>query len=361
MAIFADKARTFLCAHAFIFMMMAYGLFIILGAVILMILEQPEANLLVQEVRELKSLFLTENPCVEESSLDSLLMNVLSASKRGVAALKSDSVECNFDFTSSLFFVITFLTTTGYGTTVPLSDEGRVFCVVYCLVGIPFTMLLLSCLTRALLPRVTHTPIQNLQVFWGLSRNHAALLHCSVLAFCTATLFFLLPAGALCLLENHWSYLESLYFCFISLSTTGLGDYLPGRTQSQAARHVLEFATSCYLMLGLIVLLVVLESFWELQQVQAILHFFSGPPWLGELKGLGLDELVLSGDMAGPEEEPHYTLPISTISPTFSDSPATPTVELPPNFDMPPMATSKENVPPSLRPNSSPGAGCING
>lgn len=143
----------------------------------------------------------------------------------------------------------------GYGTTVPLSDEGRVFCVVYCLVGIPFTMLLLSCLTRALLPRVTHTPIQNLQVFWGLSRNHAALLHCSVLAFFTATLFFLLPAGALCLLEKHWSYLESLYFCFISLSTTGLGDYLPGRTQSQAARQVLELATSCksqHFLLGFI-------------------------------------------------------------------------------------------------------------
>lgn len=353
MAIFADKARTFLRAHAFIFMMMAYGLFIIIGAVVLMILEQPEENLLVKEVRELKARFLAENPCVEESSLDSLLMNVLSASRRGVAALKSHSVECNFDFTSSLFFVVTFLTTTGYGTTVPLSDEGRVFCVVYCLVGIPFTLLLLSGLTHALLPWVTHTPIQNLQVFWGLSRNHAALLHCSVLAFCTATLFFLLPAGALCLLENDWNYLESLYFCFISLSTTGLGDYLPGRTQSRAARQGLEFATSCYLMLGLIVLLVVLESFWELQQVQAILHFFAGPPWQGELKGMSLDELVLSGDMAGPEEEPHYTLPISTISPTFSDSPATPTIELPPIFDMPPM-TSKENVPPSLRQNSTP-------
>ncbi|KAK9972255.1 hypothetical protein ABG768_025577 [Culter alburnus] len=353
MAIFADKSLTFLRAHAFTFMMMAYGLLIIIGAVVLMILEQPEENLLVTEIRELKARFLAENPCVEENSLDSLLMNVLSASKRGVAVLKSDSDECNFDFTSSLFFVITFLTTTGYGTTVPLSDEGRLFCVVYCIVGIPFTMLLLSSLTHALLPRVTHTPIQNLQVFWGLSRNHAALLHCSVLAFCTATLFFLIPAGALCLLESNWSYLESLYFCFISLSTTGLVDYLPGRTQSLAARQGLEFATSCYLMLGLIVLLVVLESFWELQQVQGILRFFAGPRH-GELKGVGLDELVLSGDMTGPEEEPHYTLPISTISPAFSDSPATPTIELPPIFDLPPMATSKENVPPSLRPNSTP-------
>ncbi|XP_059358201.1 potassium channel subfamily K member 1-like [Carassius carassius] len=349
MAIFADKALAFLRVHAFTCMMIAYGLFIVIGAVVLMKLEQPEVNLLVKEVRELKARFLADNPCVEESSLDRLLMNVLSAGKRGVAALESASDKCNFDFTSSLFFVITFLTTTGYGTTVPLSDEGRVFCVVYCLVGIPFTMLLLSSLTHALLPWVTHTPIHNLQVFWGLSRNHAALLHCSVLAFCTATLFFLLPAGALCLLENDWSYLESLYFCFISLSTTGLVDFLPGRTQSRAARQGLEFATSCYLMLGLIVLLVVVESLWELQQVQAIQRFFTGPRQ-GELKGVGLDELVLSGDMAGAEEEPHYTLPISTISPALLDSPATPTIELPPIFGLPP----KENVPPSLRPNPTP-------
>lgn len=113
MAIFADKSLTFLRAHAFTFMMMAYGLLIIIGAVVLMILEQPEENLLVTEIREVKARFLAENPCVEEKSLDSLLMNVLSASKRGVAVLKSDSDECNFDFTSSLFFVITFLTTTG--------------------------------------------------------------------------------------------------------------------------------------------------------------------------------------------------------------------------------------------------------
>lgn len=111
MAIFADKSLTFLRVYAFTFMMIAYGLFIVVGAVVLMILEQPEENLLVKEVRELKARFLADNQCVEESSLDQLLMNVLSASKRGVATLDGD--ECNFDFTSSLFFVITFLTTTG--------------------------------------------------------------------------------------------------------------------------------------------------------------------------------------------------------------------------------------------------------
>lgn len=84
----------------------------IIGAVIFMVLEQPEQNSLAAEVHELRVRFLENNQCVKERSLDRLLRKVLSAEKRGVS-VKADSDEYNFDFTSSLFFVITFLTTTG--------------------------------------------------------------------------------------------------------------------------------------------------------------------------------------------------------------------------------------------------------
>lgn len=119
------------------------------------------------------------------------------------------------------------------------------FCMLYCVFGIPLTFLLLSCITHALVPRLSHVPIHHLHIYWGLSHNKAALIYCGILAVCTATLFFLLPAVSLCLLEKDWSFLESFYFCFISLSTIGLGDYLPGQTHSRAARQALEFATSC--------------------------------------------------------------------------------------------------------------------
>ncbi|XP_072542974.1 potassium channel, subfamily K, member 7 [Salminus brasiliensis] len=311
MARSVESALTSCRSYAFPFLLVAYLLFILVGGAVFMVLEQPEEDSLVSEVRGLRAGFLEDHPCVEESSLDELLRTVLSAGKRGVS--EADGEEYNFDFTSSLFFVTTFLTTTGYGTTIPLSDEGRVFCILYCLVGIPLTLLLLSCLTHALLPRVTHAPIRHLELYWGLSHNRAALLYCGVLALCTATLFFLLPAFALSLLERDWSFLESLYYCFISLSTIGLGDYLPGRTHSQAARQGLEFATSCYLVLGLVVLLVVAESFWQLQQVQALVRLFVGPR-VSEITGVCLDELT--GDPAAQvsPEEPRYTLPISTIS-----------------------------------------------
>ena len=81
-------------------------------------------------------------------------------------------------------------------------------------------------------------------------------------------------------------------------------------------------------MLGLVVLLVVLESFWQLQQVQALVHVFVGVR-VNELTGVGLDELVLSGDSGAQVslEEPRYTLPIATISHPIPATPTSTSVE----------------------------------
>uniref|UniRef100_A0A4W4GUN5 Potassium channel domain-containing protein n=1 Tax=Electrophorus electricus TaxID=8005 RepID=A0A4W4GUN5_ELEEL len=347
---------TFCRYHAFTFLTIAYVLYIITGGVIFMLLEQPEEDLLDAEVHEFVGRFLEDHKCVQERSLRNLLRKVLFTDRRGIAVLKSESNEYNFDFTSSLFFIITFLTTTGYGVTVPLSDEGRAFCMLYCLVGIPLTFFLFSSITDALLPWVTHAPIRYLQIYWGLSHNRAALLCCGGLAACTATLFFVLPAITLCLVERKWTFLQSLYYCFISLSTIGLGDYLPGRVQSQSMRLGLEFATSCYLVLGLVALLVVLESFWELQQVQALLRVFAGPH-VREIKGLCLDEMVLGGDpWAGvsPVDRLQYMCPISTISPHLSDAPTAISAEE--RFILGPlqMSSSEKAASLSLHPDTSP-------
>lgn len=100
--------------RAFSIMVVSYVLYIIFGGLVFVVLEKPQESALLHEVRRLRLLFLEQNRCVEGKRLDQLLKKALFASKRRIAVLDADTDELNNDFTSSLFFVTTYLTTTGW-------------------------------------------------------------------------------------------------------------------------------------------------------------------------------------------------------------------------------------------------------
>ena len=99
--------------NAFTFLLLSYVLFVVLGGLVFTAVEMPVEKELRVEVEELHRLFLQENPCVQENRLSELLEQVLSAHQSDVAVLKADADESNYDFTSSLYFVIVTLTTMG--------------------------------------------------------------------------------------------------------------------------------------------------------------------------------------------------------------------------------------------------------
>lgn len=66
-----------------------------------------------------------------------------------------------------------------------------------------------------------------------------------VLGFITVSCFFLIPAAIFSVLEDDWNFLESFYFCFISLSTIGLGDYVPGEGYNQKFRELYKIGITC--------------------------------------------------------------------------------------------------------------------
>ncbi|XP_078069900.1 potassium channel subfamily K member 1-like [Mustelus asterias] len=258
----------------FALLALAYLLYLGFGALVFSSVELPYEDSLRRELRQLKRRFLEENACLAPGSLESFLERVLDANNYGVSVLNNSSGKWNWDFSSSLFFAATVLTTTGYGHTVPLSDGGKAFCMIYSLIGIPFTLLFLTSLVQRIMVHVSRRPVQYIHTRWGYSRQSVALVHALLLGLLITSCFFLIPAAIFSNLERDWNFLESIYFCFISLSTIGLGDYVPGEVQQQRFRDLYKVGITAYLMIGLTAVLVVLETFCELQKLKEFKRIF---------------------------------------------------------------------------------------
>ncbi|XP_066552982.1 potassium channel subfamily K member 1b [Amia ocellicauda] len=257
-------------AWYFVLLALGYALYLVFGAVVFSSVELPYEDLLRQELRQVKRQFLQDHECLSEERLEEFLARALEASNYGVSVLNNASANWNWDFTSALFFASTVLSTTGYGHTAPLSDGGKAFCIVYSVIGIPFTLLFLTAVVQRIMVFSTRRPVQYVHTRWGLSKALVGMVHAILLAFITTSCFFLIPAAIFSALEENWNFLESFYFCFISLSTIGLGDYVPGEGYNQRFREIYKVGITLYLLLGLIAMLVVLETFCELQQLK---HF----------------------------------------------------------------------------------------
>ncbi|XP_071380074.1 potassium channel subfamily K member 1-like [Centroberyx affinis] len=264
---FAERHRS---ALSFALLLVGYVLYLVVGAGIFSAVELPYEQRLRQELKSARQEFLKDNACVSDARLEELLARALEASNYGVSVL-GNHTEANWDFVSSLFFTSTVLTTTGYGHTVPLSDGGKAFCVVYSLLGIPITLLFLSTVVQRIMALVTRRPVSYFHRRWGMSKSRLAVIHATCLTIIMALFFLFIPAWIFISVEKDWSFLESLYFCFISLTTIGLGDYVPGETHSKEAnphRQLYRLAITVYLLLGLVCVLVVLETCCELPQMR---------------------------------------------------------------------------------------------
>lgn len=134
---------------------------------------------------------------------------------------------------------------TGYGHTVPLSDGGKAFCIIYSVIGIPFTLLFLTAVVQRVTVHVTRRPVLYFHIRWGFSKQVVAIVHAVLLGFVTVSCFFFIPAAVFSVLEDDWNFLESFYFCFISLSTIGLGDYVPGEGYNQKFRELYKIGITC--------------------------------------------------------------------------------------------------------------------
>ena len=119
-------------------------------------------------------------------------------------------------------------------------DIGRVICILYAIVGVPMTLLILSIIVRKLLILVNNTYLWFRQKFSADRRSELSLrfLHLTLFLVLAITLLFILPSIIFTCMEENWSFIDAFYFCFISLTTIGLGDFVAGDSPSQRHRLV---------------------------------------------------------------------------------------------------------------------------
>ncbi|XP_068117386.1 potassium channel subfamily K member 4 isoform X4 [Hyperolius riggenbachi] len=170
--------------------------YLVTGAVVFQMLEQPFEALQQDLLIKHRAVFLSENMCVQEDSLDKFALQVKEALSAGAdIATNGTNVTSRWDIGSCFFFAGTVITTIGFGNNAPKTEGGRIFCIFYALVGIPLFGILLA----------------------GVGDHLGSSLRKGI------------GKVELIFLEiEQWTLLEAIYFVVITLTTIGFGDYVAG-------------------------------------------------------------------------------------------------------------------------------------
>ncbi|KAK6750922.1 hypothetical protein RB195_002720 [Necator americanus] len=185
-----------------------------------------------------------------------------------------------WSFGNSLIFAFTVITTIGYGHIAPETFYGRLFCIVYGLIGVPFTLLTVADLGMFLsvvLRKATNLIYDGLRsctgFFWKLrpvksdekdvilvtaremktveedtereKGGHDSRKTAEAIALgLTFAVYLLLGAKVLSVYEPEMDFFKAFYFNFVTLTTIGLGDFVP-----RSFDYL--FVTLCYIGIGL--------------------------------------------------------------------------------------------------------------
>lgn len=205
-------------------------LYLVIGAAVFRSLEQPHESAQRLAILSQKLEFLSQHSCVNQSQLEELVQQVVAAVRSGVNPAGSLTNHSSlWDLSSAFFFAGTVITTIGFGNICPHTEGGKIFCIIYALLGIPLFGFLLAGVGDQLgtifgkgIGRV-----EKMFVHWAISQTKIRVISTLLFVLFGCLLLVALPAAIFKHIEG-WSALESLYFVVITLTTIGFGDFVAG-------------------------------------------------------------------------------------------------------------------------------------
>ncbi|KAK3739737.1 hypothetical protein QZH41_016185 [Actinostola sp. cb2023] len=169
-----------------------------------------------------------------------------------------------WDFMNAFHFAGNVVTTIGkyrYGHITPVTTWGQIICIIYALFGIPLTGLTLRSIGNRISEFIALTIKSFDRRFYNRETDKLEI-KTAVVAFGCLLVIIFIPAVGFAQIEQ-WNYMEAVYFCFITLTTIGFGDFVPGATRiryDDGLEAVLEVLNLFYMVLGLAVMSGVIVS-----------------------------------------------------------------------------------------------------
>ncbi|KAJ3586361.1 hypothetical protein NHX12_012760, partial [Muraenolepis orangiensis] len=197
-----------------------------------------------------------------------------------------------------------------YGHAAPGTDAGKVFCMFYAVLGIPLTLVMFQSLGERMNTFVRRL-LRQAKRCLGFRRVQVSMENMVSVGFLSCVGMLCVGATAFSHFED-WSFFHAYYYCFITLTTIGFGDFvaLQRRGDLQERSPYVAFSFM-YILAGLTVIgaflnLVVLrfltmntEDERRDAQERASLKRGRGPPGLHLRGDEGVDER--RGRRPGPE------------------------------------------------------------
>nr|XP_022334922.1 potassium channel subfamily K member 16-like [Crassostrea virginica] len=195
--------------------------------------------------------FIGNHSCLHHEDLITVLCQVDQEFTFALNTLRNRTVYTQWDFIGAFSFVVTVVTTIGYGNMAPRTYPGKVALVVYALIGIPITLIMLNYLGQLLTRLSTKVNKCKLCSTKPLVNK---ILNMVLIVTLGLTILFILPASAFSYIED-WTVLEALYYCFVTLSTIGFGDYVAAMSENRLSHRgtgdLYRIVTYVWILIGL--------------------------------------------------------------------------------------------------------------
>ncbi|KAA0711472.1 Potassium channel subfamily K member 16 2P domain potassium channel [Triplophysa tibetana] len=203
-----------------------YLAYVLIGGLIFWKLEGGNVIQQIEILKEKRTKLLAKYSCLGQNGLREIAQMVKSASTSGLSPDTNNITDGFWKFTSSSVFAATVVTTIGYGNIIPQTAAGQIFCVFFAVFGIPLNIVILNKVGKYMLA-IEKMFCNFLEK--KIDRGKCVRISFHSMSFLiSAFLYFMVP---MLLFKEYegWTYSEAIYYCFITLSTVGFGDYVAGK------------------------------------------------------------------------------------------------------------------------------------